>query len=504
MHTKRITRIILFIFYLSFVIIPLLNVFVQLDLDKFNEIIFSTKFFKTLGNSLTISIISTIIVLILSYLAAYAVERTAIKGKSVFKLIFIIFMLIPSVSNAIGLIILFGNNGLITKLLNYNIELYGAKGVILGEILYAFPVAFLMFDDIMQYESYILYEEAKVLGISKWNIFKDITFAFIKKPLISIMFCVFTLIITDYGIPLIVGGKFMTVPILMYQEVLGRLDFRSGICYSIILLMLALISFVFDIFNKEKKKNIKLKYYALKDNNITFYYVYCIIISICIISPLLSFIFVIDIQAFKKILIDNFFKCLFNSLIISFVSSFVGTFLAFITAYISVSKFRLSNRIIHILAIIPIAIPGLVLGLSYTLFFKSTIIYGTLIIIIIVNIVHFISSPYLMAYNSLSKVNPNIGFSSKILGISEYSYIKDIIVPLNSHTIIEMFSFYFVNCMMTISAVSFLSNFNTKPLSLLINQFQEQMQLGASALIVLVILIVNLLLKFVLGKICSK
>ena len=68
----------------------------------------------------------------------------------------------------------------------------------------------------------------------------------------------------------------------------------------------------------------------------------------------------------------------------------------------------------------------------------------------------------------------------------------------------EMFSFYFVNCMMTISAVSFLSNFNTKPLSLLINQFQEQMQLGASALIVLVILIVNLLLKFVLGKICSK
>ena len=54
-------------------------------------------------------------------------------------------MLIPSISHGLGLINLFGANGIISKSLGFNI--IGSYGIILGSIMYSFPVAFLMLDD---------------------------------------------------------------------------------------------------------------------------------------------------------------------------------------------------------------------------------------------------------------------------------------------------------------------------------------------------------------------
>jgi iron(III) transport system permease protein len=67
---------------------------------------------------------------------------------------------------------------------------------------------------------------------------------------------------------------------------------------------------------------------------------------------------------------------------------------------------------------LPLAVPGVVLGLSYVMSFKNMPFYGTIFILVIVNIVHFFSSPYLMAYNSLSKFNPNLEDVAHTLGIS--------------------------------------------------------------------------------------
>ena len=66
-----------------------------------------------------------------------------------------------------------------------------------------------------------------------------------------------------------------------------------------------------------------------------------------------------------------------------------------------------------------------------------------------------------------------------------------------------MFSYFFVNSMMTISAVSFLATAANKPLSLMINLFQAQMVVEGAAFVSLTILAVNLIVKFIvyiLGK----
>ena len=100
-----------------------------------------------------------------------------------------------------------------------------------------------------------------------------------------------------------------------------------------------------------------------------------------------------------------------------------------------------------------------------------------------------------MIYNSLSKINENLESVAHTLGISRGHVIKDVFLPICKNTIFEMLSYFFVNCMITISAVSFLANTNNKPIALMINQFEAQMQLENAAVVSLLILIVNLGIK---------
>ena len=186
---------------------------------------------------------------------------------------------------------------------------------------------------------------------------------------------------------------------------------------------------------------------------------------------------------------------LLNSLTIALFVSVLGVAIAFVTAYMSARMKSKLSRFLHLSSITSAAIPGLVLGLSYVLVFKGSFIYGTAAILVMVNIVHFISSPYLMMYNSLSKLNENLEGVGQTLGVGRVRMIKDVFLPQCKGTLTEMFSYFFVNSMMTISAVSFLATTANKPVSLMINQFESQMQLECAAVVSLAILVVNLLVK---------
>ena len=163
-----------------------------------------------------------------------------------------------------------------------------------------------------------------------------------------------------------------------------------------------------------------------------------------------------------------------------------------------------ASKFLHLSAITSAAIPGVVLGLSYVLVFKGSVIYGTIIILVMINIIHFIASPYLMIYNSLSKLNENLENVGHILGLSRGKMIKDVFIPQCKGTLLEMFAYFAVNCMMTISAVSFLATTSNKPIALMINQFEAQRQLECAAIVSIMILLVNLLVKSLIHIAKSK
>ena len=173
----------------------------------------------------------------------------------------------------------------------------------------------------------------------------------------------------------------------------------------------------------------------------------------------------------------------------------VGTTLAYFAAYITARMGGRFAKLLHLVCITTLAIPGLVLGLSYVLFFKGSVLYGTLAILVLVNLVHFFASPYLMAYNSLGKANENLEAVGSTMGIGRASILKDVLIPQTMDTIIEMAGYFFVNCMVTISAVAFLATTLDMPLALLITDLDAQRLTECAAFVSLIILLTNIASK---------
>lgn len=501
--------IILFVFFFVSVIYPLFKVITNVDFSTFASLVSSSSFKEALSNSLIVTSIATIISIVISYILAYTIARTNIRRKAFLTVLLTLPMLIPSISHGLGLINLFGQNGIITNLLNKNFNIMGFNGILIGSVLYSFPVSFLMVVDAFNYVDNSMYEVSEVLGLSSFQTFKKVTFYYLKKPLLSVIFAVFTLIFTDYGVPLSVGGRYTTLPLFLYREVIGLLDFSKGTLIGLFLLVPAIISFVIDIIIKDNSNNNFVnKPYVIKERKIIHSilkaFVYLIILFLFLLFG--SFLYLSFVEKYpyntsfslnhiKYVLERGVVDVLFNSLIIAVLTSIIGTIIAYTSAYI-INRMNIKySKILHLIINITLAIPGIVLGLAFMITFKNTFIYRTFIILVLVNIIHFISSPYLLAYNALSKVNKNYEIIGMTCGVSRFRIIKDVIIPNSINTILEMISYFFVNSMVTISAVSFLYSIDTMPLSLLINQYEGQMMYEEAAIVSLIILIFNLFIK---------
>lgn len=504
-------KLLLCFVFVAFVFYPFLQMVLSIKEGDITKIINSPNFATAVKNSLIITSVTTLISVTLGLLLAICIQRTNIKYKDVFYLLLIMPMLVPSISHGMGLIVLFGTNGIITNMFHLKSTIYGYTGAIAGSVLYSYPVAFVMLNDVLKYEDSSPYEAAEVLGIPKMRRLFCISLPYLKRPLISAVFSVFTMVITDYGVPMMIGGKSTTLAVMMFQEVLGQLNFGKGIVIGLILLIPAIITFVFNVLLKNNAKstfvtkpmNIKKN---LKRDSLAY------ILSVSVITFIFVLIGSFALLAFtKKYPTDMSFtfnnitkmlslrgdRYLWNSIKIAVIVSAIGVMTSFVTAYLTTRMPSRLSQLLHLFSITSLAIPGIVLGLSYSLTFSGSFIYGTLAILILANLMHFFASPYLLVYNCLSKVNQHLEEVGQTLGIGRLKVVFGIILPQCKSTILEVISYFFVNSMMTISAVSFLANISTKPLSLMIGQFEGQMLYECAAVVSLAILLINVIIKSV-------
>ena len=502
---------------LLLVIVPIARMFSAMTAEDFEKVLQHPTFGPALVNSILLSLIATGIVIFLAYLLAYCMVRTHVPLKKLFHVLLILPMLIPSISHGMGLIILFGGNGILKNLLGLENTIYGPVGIVTGSVLYAFPVAYIMLSDVLKYEDLSVYEAANVLGISRGRQFLRLTLPYLKKPLITAAFSTFSMIVTDYGVPLMIGGKTKTLSLLMYEEAIGQLKYGKGSVYGLFLLIPAILAFLSDLLNKERAAS-AFVHKPLQKNNGRLRDILaltvCIAVSFFAALPIVAFLILAFASSYPRDMTFTFANVmdtlnrggstyLLNSLVIALFTASIGTVLSYFTAYLTARMKTLTSRLIHLLVLTFMAIPGIVLGLSYVISFSSTALYGTLAIIIMVNVAHFLSSPYLMMYNTFGKMNENLEAVGATLGVGRVRMLKDVFIPQSVGTIVEMFSYLFVNSMMTISAVAFLANDATKPISLMIDQFEAQMQYECIAVVSLMILLANVLVKIAVGAVKS-
>ncbi len=514
--TKReIGRTICIACVFIFSLLPLLFLVFNITSADASFVFHDKNFFESIKNSLIYSISSALIATILALIAAYLLNTCSCKFKKILVFFLTFGMLVPTLSIGLGIRELFGKKGFLDVLFGIQTDASGWFGLIFGSVIVAFPSTFLIIYDTLRYEDKRPYDVAEIMGISKISTFFRLTLPFLKTALISAFFAAFTLIFADYGIPMEAAGKIKTLPMYLYSQITSTYKYGRGSIAGLVLLTPAIVSFFFNVFAKEDKGTEKSKPLSKRSKIYNIVSV-VVIVAICVILfvPQISFISLAFMKNFPRDTsftlehFKDFFgggygtsagigEYLTNSLIIAFLTAIIGTVFAYILAYYTTRKKGVLGKILHLLSISSIAIPGLVLGVGYIFLFKSTrgFFYGTVAILVAVNIFHFLGSPYLMAKNCLDKINKDYEVTGDTLGVSRFGIFIHVLVPQSKTTLLEMFSYFFINSMVTISAVSFLCSFFNKPLAVMINTYEKSGNYEMQAVISVIILAVNIFAK---------
>src|SRR5687768_773313 len=207
---------------------------------------FSTpSLFNSIFNSVWVAVATTVIVIPLAFVYAYALTRSRMKFKGLFYAAALLPVFAPSLLSAISLIYLFGNQGLLKHLL-FGASIYGPLGIIISQIYYCFPPAVIILVTALTLADARLYEIAEALGTSKSRVFRTVTLPGIKYGLINACFVVFTVVVTDFGIAKVIGGGFNVLATDAYKQVIGQQNFSMGAVVGMILLMPAVLAFAID------------------------------------------------------------------------------------------------------------------------------------------------------------------------------------------------------------------------------------------------------------------
>jgi iron(III) transport system permease protein len=153
----------------------------------------------------------------------------------------------------------------------------------------------------------------------------------------------------------------------------------------------------------------------------------------------------------------------FNSIELASWTAVVGTIMIFIGAYlVEKSKgFKTGRNLMQFLCIIPMAVPGLALGLAYIFFFNHPdnplgFLYHTMPILVICTVTHFYTVSHLTAVTALKQMDPEFESVSASLKVPFYKTFRRVTVPVCVPAILDISMYLFVNAMTTVSAVVFL------------------------------------------------
>jgi iron(III) transport system permease protein len=384
-------------------------------------------------------------------------------------------------------------------------SIYGMPGMVLAMTFASFPHAVMILMAALALSDARLYEAADALGTSERRKFFTITLPGAKYGLISACMVVFTMAVSEFGVPKVIGGNTSVLAVDIYKQVIGQQNFSMGAVVGLVLLLPAVVAFFIDNLMQRRQQALltarSVPYQAspaaLRDG--------LLLVFVAIVAALL--LLVVGMAAFGSVVkfwpynlsltlthytygfeeagIEHAYR---NSLVMAAWCAVLGAAITFAGAY-WLEKTRgadLVRPLIRFQAMLPMAVPGMVLGIGYILFFNLptnplNFLYGTMAILVLSTIVHFYSSSHLTAVTALKQIDSEFESVSASLKVPFYKTFWRVTVPVCLPSILDIGRYYFVNAMTTISAVVFLYSPKTTLASISILQLDEAGAIGSAA-----------------------
>ncbi|HHY0607696.1 TPA: putative 2-aminoethylphosphonate ABC transporter permease subunit [Vibrio parahaemolyticus] len=486
----------------------------------------SSSLWVSVGNTFSLGLVVTTVVGILAFGYAYALTRSCMPFKGLFHILGTAPILAPSLLPAISLIFLFGNQGVAKELLGGH-SVYGVIGISMGLIFWTFPHALMILTTSLRTSDARLYEAARALKTSPMKTFFMVTLPAAKYGLISTLIVVFTLVITDFGVPKVIGGSYNVLATDIFKQVVGQQNFAMGAVTSIMLLFSAVMAFGADRWVQKKQKSLfdtRSVPYQPEPNKTRdgLCFVYCSLISVAVLAVLGMAVYgsLVTFWPWNKALTLNNYNFaemstygwspFFNSLMLAGWTALIGTAVIFVGAY-CIEKGRAFGPVrqaMQMLSVVPMAVPGMVLGLGYIFYFNDVnnplnVLYGTMAFLVINTVVHYYTVGHMTALTALKQLPSEIEATAASVKLPQYKLFFKVTLPVCMPAVLDIATYLFVNALTTTSAVVFLYSTDTIPASVSILNMDDAGQTGAAAAMAVMIMIAAAIAKIVqmtLGK----
>jgi iron(III) transport system permease protein len=464
----------------------------------------------SLWNSLWISTVVTLVAVPAAFWFAYALTRSCMPLKPLFRGITLIPLLAPSLLPAISLIYWFGNQGALKGWFGLD-QIYGAPGIVIAEIFAVFPHALMILVTALATADARLYEAADSMGTSASRRFFTVTLPGAKYGLISAALVVFTLVVTDFGIPKVIGGNFNVLATDVFKLVIGQQDFQRGAVVALLLLAPALLTFAVDrAISRRQTAMLTARAVPYRPKRVAWFdrlmTGYCLLIALLVLAMLGMALFASFASFWPynlKPSLRHYTMGLFdaevgegfvNSLRMAAGTAVFGTALVFSGAYL-LEKTQGAAPLrggVRLLAMLPMAVPGLVLGLGTIFFFNAPAnplhgLYHTMTLLTLCTIVHYYTTGHLTAVTALRSLDGEFEAVSASLKVPFYKTFWRVTLPICTPALVDIARYFFVNAMTTISAVVFLYSPETKVASIAILNLDEAGETGAAAAMAILI-----------------
>ena len=431
------------------------------------------------GNSLSVALATVLLVLPLAYAYAAALTRVALPGRGLFRLLALLPLLAPSLLPGISLVYLFGHQGLLKSWLADG-SIYGWIGIVLGEVIYTFPHALMILLTALAVGDARLYEAARSLGAGRLRQFVTITLPASRYGLISAALVVFTLTITDFGVAKVIGGQYPVLAVEAYKQVIGQQNFPRGAVIGLLLLLPALLSFALDrLLQRSQRSALSARAQPLQPARSPLVRAlalgYCSLVGGALLLMLGTAMLAALIQLWPyqlQLTLAHFnfdqvdgggWLAFANSLKLALGTAALGTVVVFLGAWCS-TRLRVARRVapmLHAMAMLPMAVPGLVLGLGYILFYNAPAnplhsLYGSLALLVFCSVAHFYTTAHLTAVTALRQLDADFEAVAASLKVSVWRTLWRVILPACLPAVLEIARYFFVSAMTTVSAVIFL------------------------------------------------
>ena len=497
----------------AFLLAPLAVILVKSVEDKsgafvglmqFREYFATPALRSSIWNTLWVALVVTAITVPLAFVYAYALTRSCMPGKIMFRVIALTPILAPSLMSAISFIQWFGNQGAAKWVLG-GASVYGPIGIILSSVYATFPHALMIVLTALLLADGRLYEAAESLRTPRWRKFLTITLPGAQFGLVSATMVVFSYTVSDFGIPKVIGGNFNVLAVDIFKQVIGQQNFNKGAVVGLILLLPVVLAFVVDWIMQgriQAQFSARAVPYAPKrepwfDGAML---AFCIVVALLLLAVLGMAVYTsfikfwpydksMSLRHYSFGLIDaGVIVSFFNSLKMALFSAVFGTMFVFVVAYL-LEKTRgmpWTKSAVRLLAAVPMAVPGMVLGLGYILFFNDPTnplhgLYGTMTILVLSTVVHYYTSSHLTAVTALKALDNEFEAVSASLKVPFYKTFFRVTVPVCLPAILDIGRYLFVNAMVTISAVVFLYSPGTQLASIAILNMDEAGEIGPAA-----------------------